>query len=79
MNKEVEVLLKHLRNTIENFQNIPAMEKIKYFLSLWTIEADLDRIFEGERSNMNICYNNGRTRAMSDVLNLMYMIEEKNV
>ena len=74
---EFEVLLKYLQRNIENFSEISTVEKIKNFMNLWTIEADLDRIIEGEKSNMNICYNNGRARALSDVFNLIYMIENQ--
>ncbi len=76
---EFEVLLKYLQRNIENFSDISPMEKIKHFMNLWTIEADMDRFLEGKDSNMTICYNNGRTRAMSDVFNLMYMIENQKI
>ena len=71
-----------LKATVNNFEQQEPLQKLKHFLHLWTVEAELSTIIEEEKnghSNIDTCYRNGRTRSIADTEELIYKLENKEV
>jgi len=63
-----------LKATVKEWEKLPEVEKLKYFIHLWTIEADLAEMIECGHTDV---YSNGRRRALSDIENLIEKMQDK--
>jgi hypothetical protein len=79
---EFEEMINFFKETISDWSQLSEIEKLKHFLRLWTIEAELTCILAGEKdghSNMSTCYRNGRTRSIADTEEIIHKLEKKEI
>lgn len=72
---DFKVFHNFLKSSVKDFDGLPIEEKLRNFIHLWYIEADLSDRLEGHTD----IYSNGRRRALSDIENLIEKIQNKEV
>jgi hypothetical protein len=70
---DFKVFHNFLKSSVKDFDELPIEEKLRNFIHLWYIEADLSDRLEGHTD----IYSNGRTRALSDMEDLIYQIKNR--
>jgi len=77
---ELDDMANFFKETVSDWSQLSEIQKLKYFLRMWAIEAELTCIIEEEKSghsNMGNCYRNGRTRAIADIEEIIEKMEGK--